>query len=106
MFKQPFFISPHAVNRFRERVADLPAKTIIIIVQAALQDNHQPIIVQVFNHKPTPVFRARYQDIEYLIPVTPKSRHKDGWPEVPTILKPCMRLGKVIGERRGWNWQS
>ena len=38
IFKQPYYVSPHAVKRFRERVANLPTKTVRTIIQAALQD--------------------------------------------------------------------
>lgn len=107
-FKQPFYVSIHAVNRFRERVADLPTKIIRTIIQASLQDNRQQVGVQIFNHQPCPVFRAKYRDVEYLIPVLPKDEEKYGntWPVVPTILLPGMRTGRLIEERKGWRWES
>lgn len=106
IFKQPFYVSPHAITKFRERVAILPTKVIRTIIQAALQDNNQQIVVQVFDHKPCPVFKAKYLDIEYLIPVIPKDKRKqeNTWPVVPTILLPNMRTGKLISERSGWRW--
>ena len=105
MFKQPFFISPHAINRFRERVADLSAKTIITIIQAALQDNQQQVEVQGYNRQLCPVFRAKYLGIEYLIPVMQNKSKKGAWPFVPTVLLPEMKT-YTLYERRGWNWQS
>lgn len=101
MFKQPFFITPHAVNRFRERVADLPAAKIISLVQAALQDNRQVVGVQVYNKQRRPVFRAKYRDVEYLIPIA--KRKNQEWPYVPTILLPGMRTF-ILYERSGWHW--
>ncbi len=106
-FKRPFYVSEHAVRRFRERVADLPTRTIRTIIQAALQDSRQPVMVQVFNHRPCPVYRARYRDIDYLIPVQEDRSGKKGnvWPVVPTILLAEDGLGTiVVGKRQGWKW--
>lgn len=104
MFKQPFYVSPHAVSRFKERVADLPTLTIRTIIQAALQDNRQVVEVQRYNHQKCPIFKARYQSVDYLIPVF-KERRKRGevWPVVPTILLPGMATNKIT-ERSGWSW--
>lgn len=104
-FRKPFYVSPHAVQRFKERVADLPTKTIRIIIQAALQDNRQQVGVQIFNHRPCPVFKSRYLDKEYLIPVLPEEKKVNGelWPVVPTVLLPGMET-KIFKERRGWKW--
>ena len=105
-FKQPFYVSPHAVKRFRERVADLPTKTIRIIIQAALQDNRQVVEVQNYNHRQCPVFRAKYLEKVYLIPVIYEERKKNAWPVVPTILLPGMRMNQILYERSGWRWKS
>lgn len=104
MFKQPFYVSPHAVERFRQRVARLPTRTIRTIIQAALQDNRQQVDVQVFNRRLCPVYRARYRDVEYLIPVVYPEGKTDAWPAVPTILLPGMETNKLF-KRRGWRWK-
>ena len=107
MFKQPYYVAPHAVQRFRERIARLPTKTIRIIIQAALQDNHQQVLVQTWNKRPCPVYRAQYLDKEYLIPVIHQEKEDkpkgEIWPVVPTILLPGMETN-IFKERRGWNW--
>lgn len=87
-FTQPYFIPPHTVKRFQERVANLPAFKVIILIQAALQGNH-PIGMQIYNHKPCPVYKAKYRDKEYLMPVCHNDRE---WPQVPTILFPGMKI--------------
>ncbi|MFZ5687860.1 MAG: hypothetical protein ACOY9Y_06670 [Bacillota bacterium] len=104
MFGQPFYVSPHAVKRFRERVADLPTKTIRTIIMAALQDNRQQVAVQIYNRRPCPIYRAQYRDVEYLIPVIHEEKKKDSWPVVPTILLPHMDTNPIIYERSGWRW--
>lgn len=88
-FKQPYFISPHAVKRFQERVANLPAFKVIIIIQAVLQGIPPIAGIQMYNHQPCYVHKARYREKEYLIPVFQNGRE---WPSVPTILLPGMNL--------------
>ncbi len=106
-FKRPFFISSHAVRRFRERVARLPTRTIRTIIQAALQDNYQQVMVQAWNKRPRPVYRAQYMDKEYWIPVIQQDRTEKSagelWPVVPTILLPGMEAN-IYKERNGWHW--
>lgn len=104
MFTQPFYVSPHAVKSFRERVADLPTRKVRAIIQAALQDNRQKVLVGIYDHQPHPIYRARFCDVEYLVPAIKERRKKDGWPVVLTILLPGMSLGTIIGERSGWSW--
>ena len=106
MFRQPFYVSPHAVKRFKERVADLSTRTVRAIIQAALQGSQQIVVVQRFNRQECPVFKARYRDVEYLIPVLrDQFKIKDAWPVVPTILLPGMETNTIY-ERRGWHWDS
>jgi hypothetical protein len=103
MFKNPVFVTPHALRRFRERVADLPDRSIITLINAAVQDNRQVVGVQIYNKQRRPVFRARYRDVEYLIPL---ARRRDReWPYVPTILLPGMKT-HILYERSGWRWNS
>ena len=106
-FRQPFFVSDHAVRRFRERIARLPTRTIRTIIQAALQDNRQRVMVQAWNKQPCPIYRAQYLDKEYLIPVIRQDRAEkpagDLWPVVPTILLPGMEVN-IYKEKSGWRW--
>lgn len=91
-FEQPFYVPPHAVQRFRERVADLPTRTIRVIIQAALQGCRVLVGYQIYDHQRCPVYRAQYQGTEYLIPVRIEKRKKNAWAVVPTILAPGMRI--------------
>lgn len=104
MFKQPFYVPPHAIQRFRERVADLPTLTIRTLIQAALQDNKQIVGVQTWDKHPCVVYRAQYRDVKYLIVVMQDLRkHDNAWPIVRTILSEGMET-KIRYERRGWDW--
>lgn len=83
-FKQPYFVSPHAVERFRERVCDIPAAEIIKSVQAALQGPGLPVDAEVKHGKLSLIYRAEFRGREYYIPVV--SGEEGQWPQVPTVL--------------------
>lgn len=76
------------------------------IILSALQDRHQQVLITVWDGDICPVFRARYRNIEYLIPVCKeRKKNQNPAPVVRTILLPGMEK-HVIGERRGWNWEK
>lgn len=97
-FEQPYYVSPHAVQRFRERVADLPTRTIRVIIQAALQGCRQLVGYQIYDRQRCPVYKAQFRDKEYLIPVRIEKRKVNAWAVVPTILSPGMRIytGRMV----------
>lgn len=104
-FRQPYYVSPHAVQRFRERVADLPTKTIRTIIQATLQDPKQEVIINGYN-KGAParfVYHARFQNVEYLIIVQREMRKRKAWPVVKTVLLPGMEI-ENYGTIQGVRW--
>lgn len=79
----PFFVSPHAVERFRHYVAELPAGEIIRIIQQNLQHPGNPIQWEIKSGTLAPIFQFSYGDKKYYVPVMPG----DGeWPVVPTII--------------------
>lgn len=84
-FNQPFFVSPHAVERFRERVCDIPPAKVIETVQAALQDPGLPVDAEIREGKLTLIYRAEFQGREYYIPIVP-AEEEGQWPQVPTVL--------------------
>lgn len=104
MFKQPFYVSPHAVKRFKERVSNLPTRLIRTIIQAALQDNRQVVGVQTWDKNPCMIYKAQFRDTKYMIAVQ-KDLLKSGdtWPVVRTILAAGMET-KIRYERSGWKW--
>jgi len=103
-FKQFFYIPPHTVQRFRERVAALPTRKIRTIIQAALQDNTQLVGVQTWDKSPSVVYFARYRDKSYQIIVTREIKKQNNvCPVVRTILVGEMET-KTQYKRRGWDW--
>lgn len=92
-FIQPFFVAPHAVERFQERVAHIPAAQVILVVQAALQVKKEPAwIFKMRDGRLCWVYAAKYAGVIYYIPVARQDRGwgKGDWPVVPTILGPDM----------------
>ncbi len=81
-FERPFFITPHAVKRFQERVADLPAADIIQLIQSILQDPGLPVDMEYRDSQMSPVFRGQYGAKAFYIPVI---KREGPWPSVPTI---------------------
>lgn len=104
-FERPFYVSPHAVDRFKERVADLPTKTVRTLIQAALQDPAQEAVITGYN-KGVParfIYRARYKDKEYRIVVQREMRKQRAWPVVKTVLASEMEVANY-GTIKGVRW--
>ncbi len=89
-YAQPYYVAPHAVRRFRERVANLPTREIREIIQAALQGEREPVGLGFYNHRPAKAYEVEYRGVRYVIPVIEERRKADAWPVVPTILGPEM----------------
>ena len=100
-FKVPYFISNHAIDRFRQYVDDIPAADIIRLLQLRLQDPGEPVQWEIRGSMLTPIFRWFYQRegktrICY-IPVVPGEGE---WPAVPTILGSNSPLHKDLSAGR------
>lgn len=93
-FKQPYFVTPHAVKRFQERVANLPEHDVILVVQAALQVKRDPAwTFKLRDGRLCLVYAAMYRGIRYYIPTFQENRGREPgetWPVVPTVLGPDM----------------
>lgn len=83
-YEMPFFVTPHAVDRFRERVADIPPARVIDFILRAMQNPGLPLNVEYAGHYLCPIYRVWYGSRPAYIPVTPGS-HADGWPSIPTV---------------------
>lgn len=83
-YKYPFFISPHAVNRFRERVANIWPAEVIDFLQAFLQHPPRPVQLEYRDSMLIPIFRGYYEGRVFYCPVV-KGEGTGGWPCVPTV---------------------
>ena len=81
-FRFPFFVAPHAMKRFRERVADLSDDDIIFVIQAILQDPGAPVQMEYGDSQLTPIFAAKWKGKYFYFPVI---KGKEDWPMVPTV---------------------
>lgn len=95
-YDRPYFITRHAVERFREHICDLPRDQIINIIINALQT-------------PRPIegvhgiyYGGLIRDKPMYIPVEIPLKHREtNWPIVPTILGPESSIHrKIMTERR------
>lgn len=95
-FKQPYFVTKHAVEQFQERIASLSRNQIIEIILEALQEP-KPIegIHGVY-------YGGMLWGKPLYIPVQIGLEQKDpNWPIVPTILSSESTLHrKIMSERR------
>lgn len=90
-FEQPFYISYHAVWRFRQRIAMIPREAVRSVIQASLQPGCRLLvgIAQSRDQGEMPVYSGVFQTHEFYVPVIWKRK---GWPAVATILRPGMAI--------------
>lgn len=91
-FKQPYFVTAHAVQRFQEEVARIPAHRVLQVVQEALQNPGEPVEFERRDGQLCPIFRCEYEGFVYYVPV---AKGKGEWPAVPTVHG----YGSIIHER-------
>ena len=96
-FRRPYFVTPHAMKRFRERVLsllgrDLQDLEIVQIINAALQVRRDPAWTYWVGHgkdrQLSRVYPALYAGVRYYIPAVKNPGRE--WLYVPTILGPDM----------------
>ena len=90
-FSRPFFVTPHAVDQFREKITKLPAATVISAVQRALQAAD---LVDL------PVYRGYIGGQVFYAVVAPPTDAEE-WEAVVTILgKESHIHNKLMKQRR------
>lgn len=81
-FKDPYFITNHAIKQFQSKIYFLRPAEIIFLLQYWLQEG-QPFEFYKYKNKPTWTYRRTFVDKPVYIPVTVNL--EDEWPVVPTI---------------------
>ncbi|MDR1885071.1 MAG: hypothetical protein LBQ56_02265 [Synergistaceae bacterium] len=89
MFECPFYIPPHAVARFRERVSGAEsARRVREIINGLLQRERRRLLgYSRWNGRIAPLYAGRHEGVDFLIPVCVDPRKVNAWLVVPTILK-------------------
>lgn len=110
LFAKPYFVTPHAVDRFRERVAVLPPARVIEIVQEMLQDPGLPVDAEIRDGKLALIYRARYAGkTVYLTVGRGDAAGEDKpWPAVITVMSEESVLHGVLcraDTKRGRGWR-
>ena len=95
-FKQPYFVTRHAVERFREHIANLPRNEIIDIISRALQE---PQLIKGIH---SVYYGGMVFGKPLYIPVQIGLEYKEpNWPIVPTVMSDESSLHrKIMSERR------
>jgi hypothetical protein len=87
-FDVPYYIPPHAVERFRERVAPLSTKDIRVEIQSQIQPRER--IVRGYakwDGQVNPVYLGNYHKRNFLITThIDQSKRPGSWIVVPTVL--------------------
>lgn len=104
MIPCPFFVTPHAIDAFQKRVANLRETEVIRIVQEQLQ--RRRLVVEESGNKPdTAIYACAYDDgtlHHRFYPVVTNAPDGEGeWPSVSTILgvdSPVHQ--KLVGDKR------
>jgi len=102
LFERPYFVSPHAIKRFKERVSVLDEREIIEIIQALLQGVDTPVDAQLINNDTALrySYEVDYNGKTLYLGVIP-SRNGDGeWPVVTTVMIDSGRLHDIITRER------
>ena len=84
-FEQPYFVTPHAVDQFKDRIEDISATEVIEAVQALLNDD-PPRVPDSRNPRDSDLFVGQHEGVVYYVPVVEPDEEHGDWPVVPTIL--------------------
>lgn len=91
IFSRPYFVTPHAVRQFQQRVADLPWRDVIDVIQEQLQGPLDVVHDAYFRGRlKAKIVRCTWRGIEYWAVIEPRPTHGE-WPAVVTILPPKRR---------------
>jgi len=85
-FKQPYFITKHATERFQKRVENLRHSEILLIIQYLLQEENNPKLIEIgkINYQSAKLYLNYYKGKSVYIPVV-NNLGKE-WPTVNTIM--------------------
>ena len=110
LFAKPYFVTPHAVERFRERVADIPPARVIEVVQEMLQDPGLPVDAELRDGKLALIYRARYagKTVYLMVGRGDAAGEDKPWPAVITVMSEESVIHNVLcrkDTKRGRRWR-
>ena len=102
-YSRPYFVTPHAVNRFKERVANIPPAKIIHTINTQMQNDALPIEAE-WRHKISLIYRCHYYDKMYY-PVVVSEDEKE-WPAIITVMgeESAIHRKGISGWTKKTNW--
>ena len=100
-FEKPCYVTTHAVERFKERFANLPPEEIMYIIQLNYNKDGLPINAKMKHGKLSLVYRGTYKEYCFCFPVVDEEGKE--WPIVPTVTPDKLhKLQKIREQRRPW----
>lgn len=117
-FEKFYYIPPHAVERFKERVAQVTTRQAREII---LQNLQKPEIVKVesWNQSRSEVCKGTFGKVVFYIPIVSEKEKQDGDKVVPTILTEQMMKESyayqvpkeleescIVNRRKGRHWNE
>ena len=86
-FDYPFYISPHAVTRFQERIAPIGREAVMGEIQGQLQPSCREVMGYArWDKQINPVYLGNFHGKKYAIPTQVDKEKVNAWAVVPTIL--------------------
>ncbi|HHV61129.1 MAG TPA: helix-turn-helix domain-containing protein [Firmicutes bacterium] len=98
IFEHPYFVTPHAVDRFRERIADIPPAQVIEAVQDMLQAPGLPVDAEMRDGKLVLIYRGSFNGKAVYLPVV-RENDKE-WPIVPTVMGEECVIHTVLAHKK------
>ena len=95
------FVTPHAMERFRTFVANIPDELIILFCKSQINKHHQIIGIQMYDHQAHPIYLLDYNEKACYVPLRKQPGRLGRI--IPTILRYPPRVLRLWrGER--WQW--
>jgi len=119
-FARPFFVTPHAVDQFRAKIADLAPADVITEVQRMMQDKRLPptwtpkgspsakvacilpVDAELREGGLTLIYLGWLGSNPVYIPTLAPDGVHGGWPSVPTVMGKESRLHNVLVRAAAW----
>ncbi|MCB9640433.1 MAG: hypothetical protein H6727_16175 [Myxococcales bacterium] len=97
------FVTPHAMDRFRTFVANIPDEIIIHWCKSQINNHRNIIGIQMFDRQAQPIYLLDYEGTALYVPL--RKQRGQFWPIIPTILRDHPR-GLRPWKGRRWRWKE
>lgn len=97
IFEEPIFVSPHAIDRFQERIAPRNAEEVIRVIQFQLNTFAQRVVEP---HRPNDItYRGRYLGKWFYMNL---ERGEGEWPAVTSVMDATGAAHGNLCKKKAW----